>query len=360
MAKYVEIMNAVAEDIEVGKYKPGSVLPTEKDLRRKYNVSITTIKKAMNTLREKGYVDRKQGSGTYVREKQYNQPSDIINVGIIVNLYERNTEQSFFMNCYTSNLLAGLKRAFAGQNVNIMVAAYHQDNPEPWEEIQSGLKMDAFLDLGCTISEELEKHIIANNAKALSIFNTSTAHRCKLSFPYVLIDHLDGVRDAVRHYKKLGYNKFGYIALAEAGLANFRDFENVLAEEEMAFDMESVIIHPENTRNLNNLQKRIEQIGKNIINNRIKPDVFFFDGATNADALIDFFIREKSGLENEIRHCVIDRPDSGLFQSGVIPDFIVPAPEEAGFQAGKLLVEYIKHNKIENETKISPTFIASK
>lgn len=353
-------MNIIAEDIQSGKYKPGYPLPTEKDLRKKYKVSITTVKKAMNRLRERGYVDRKQGSGTYVRENQSSFEHNILNVGIIVNLNERNTEQSFFTNFHTSRLIAGLKKAFSGHNVNITVAAYHQNSPTPWEEIQSGLKIDAFLDFGCTISGELEKHFIANNAKALSILNTSTAHRCKLVFPYVLIDHLAGVREAVRYYKTLGYEKFGYIGLAEAGLANFRDFEDVLEDEGVAFDMDSVIIHPEKTQNLNNLQKRIEQIGRNIINNKIKPDAFFFDGATNADALIDYFAREKSGLENEIRHCVIDRQDSGLFQGGVKPDFIVPADEEAGYQAGKLLIEYIKKGKIEQETKVPPAFKASK
>jgi len=360
MTKYIEIMNIIADKIKEGKYKAGSVLPTEKELRRKYRVSITTIKKAMGQLQEKGYINRRQGSGTYVRENINPYSTNIKNIGIIINLNERNSEEAFLLHPSLSRLLGGVKKALSEYNANITIAAYHQNNPEPWSEIQNGLKIDAFLDFGFTISDKLAEYFILNDAKVLSMLNSSSLHRYKQSFPYVLIDHLDGIREAVRHYKKQGYQSFGYIGLAEAGLANFRDFEDVLALEKVSFDMASVIIHPERTLNLNNLQKRIEQIGKHIVNNNIKPEVFLFDGAGVADALIDYFAREKTGLEKEIRHCVIDTLDSERFQNGIRPDFIIPANEEAGYRAGKLLIEYIKNGKIENKTKVSPEFKASK
>lgn len=58
------------EDIEQGVYKPGDSLPTEHQLMRGYNLSITTVRRAMHDLAREGWIYRKAGKGTFVKRNK--------------------------------------------------------------------------------------------------------------------------------------------------------------------------------------------------------------------------------------------------------------------------------------------------
>ena len=58
------------EDIEQGVYKPGDALPTEHQLMHGYNLSITTVRRAVNDLAREGWVYRKAGKGTFVKRNK--------------------------------------------------------------------------------------------------------------------------------------------------------------------------------------------------------------------------------------------------------------------------------------------------
>ncbi len=57
----------VREDIAQGVYKPGDMLPTEHELRQRYDLSSTTVVRAVNDLAREGWVYRKAGKGTFVK-----------------------------------------------------------------------------------------------------------------------------------------------------------------------------------------------------------------------------------------------------------------------------------------------------
>ena len=64
--KYREIFETLQGDISSGRYKPGSRLPSEAELVRRFGVSRMTVFRAMRELQVLGIVTRKVGSGTYV------------------------------------------------------------------------------------------------------------------------------------------------------------------------------------------------------------------------------------------------------------------------------------------------------
>lgn len=67
-AKYKEIVNDLEKDLLAGKYDETKKLPREEDLIAQYQVSRTTVRKAIATLVNKGYVYQVQGSGIFIRE----------------------------------------------------------------------------------------------------------------------------------------------------------------------------------------------------------------------------------------------------------------------------------------------------
>ena len=68
LAKYEIIKQDIIQMIEEKKFKPGDKIYSEGELKKIYNVSSTTVVRALQDLVLSGYLIRKQGEGTYVRK----------------------------------------------------------------------------------------------------------------------------------------------------------------------------------------------------------------------------------------------------------------------------------------------------
>lgn len=64
---YVRLAQSLLRDIETGRYPVGSLLPTEIELTRHFNMSRHTVREAMRRLQQLGVVTRQQGIGTRVK-----------------------------------------------------------------------------------------------------------------------------------------------------------------------------------------------------------------------------------------------------------------------------------------------------
>jgi GntR family transcriptional regulator len=67
--KYLQLVDILRHDILNGKFKGGDRLPSENELRKKYSVSSTTVRKAIDILRNYGLIKREQGVGTFVSDR---------------------------------------------------------------------------------------------------------------------------------------------------------------------------------------------------------------------------------------------------------------------------------------------------
>ncbi len=65
--KYLVLMEKLREDIENGVYVVGEKLPTENELSKAMNMSRQTVRQALSLLERKGFIEKRQGSGTTVR-----------------------------------------------------------------------------------------------------------------------------------------------------------------------------------------------------------------------------------------------------------------------------------------------------
>ena len=63
---YQQLAGTLRHQIESGKLKPGTMLPPESALTRKFQVSRITARQALDLLTEDGLIVRKQGKGTFV------------------------------------------------------------------------------------------------------------------------------------------------------------------------------------------------------------------------------------------------------------------------------------------------------
>lgn len=78
---YQRVYQAIKEEILASRYAVGTLIPTEGELEKEYEVSRSTIRKAIKILTADGYLSVKQGRGTMVQDfaakQNYNQVNSV-------------------------------------------------------------------------------------------------------------------------------------------------------------------------------------------------------------------------------------------------------------------------------------------
>lgn len=66
---YLQISEMLIRDIAAGRLMDGSRLPPEREMAKSLDISVGTLRKALSELEYRGLLDRRQGSGNYIRSK---------------------------------------------------------------------------------------------------------------------------------------------------------------------------------------------------------------------------------------------------------------------------------------------------
>lgn len=89
---YFQLKELILEEIKNGSYKPGSLIPTEKELGEIFQISRTTVRQAITELVQEGWLYRVKSKGTFVAHPK-----------IMQNYIQ--TVESFNDQMYRSNLI---------------------------------------------------------------------------------------------------------------------------------------------------------------------------------------------------------------------------------------------------------------
>jgi len=70
---YQQIVDRLKREVSEGRLKPGSALPSFRQLAEDLLVSVITVKRAYEELEREGIIFRRQGLGTFVAEQGQNR-----------------------------------------------------------------------------------------------------------------------------------------------------------------------------------------------------------------------------------------------------------------------------------------------
>ncbi|WP_347862043.1 GntR family transcriptional regulator [Salimicrobium sp. PL1-032A] len=70
LALYLQLKEHFIDRIQNGVWKPDTLIPTEQELMKEFDVSRTTIRQAVSILVQEGLVEKKQGRGTIVKPRK--------------------------------------------------------------------------------------------------------------------------------------------------------------------------------------------------------------------------------------------------------------------------------------------------
>ena len=63
---YEEIVAKIKEMVEKGRFKSGDQLPVERELAEVFRVSRSSVREALRSLESQGFIESRQGDGTYI------------------------------------------------------------------------------------------------------------------------------------------------------------------------------------------------------------------------------------------------------------------------------------------------------
>ena len=85
---HYQLSKNLLDEINSGKFKQGDLFATEKSLMERFNLSSTTVRRALQELVRKGYLYRKPGKGTFVRRPFIEEP-----LGLLSSFFEEMESQ---------------------------------------------------------------------------------------------------------------------------------------------------------------------------------------------------------------------------------------------------------------------------
>ncbi len=68
---YMDVAHQIRAEFSDGRFLPGFLMPSEHELTAAFSVSRTTIRKALQSLEDENFIERRQGQGTFLKYGKY-------------------------------------------------------------------------------------------------------------------------------------------------------------------------------------------------------------------------------------------------------------------------------------------------
>ena len=70
---YFQLKEMIVDEIKSGKYEVDSLIPTEKEMSERFDISRTTVRQAITELVQEGWLYRVKSKGTFIARQKIRQ-----------------------------------------------------------------------------------------------------------------------------------------------------------------------------------------------------------------------------------------------------------------------------------------------
>jgi DNA-binding LacI/PurR family transcriptional regulator len=282
-SKHQRIKERLRKQILDGSLAPGSKLPPDSELFKRFRVNRLTVLQALNGLVREGLIVRRWGDGTYVasRENPPLIPGRHLRIGLLWHcsvLPERLA--TFFQGAMTRGLLAALgmeqlrpewphtrehettRATWTSIERGVTVECIgepltgHQRHPDI-EEIRKG-RFDALACLSIIEEPWLEQVLALGIPTVLVDFQSE---RLQSRADQVVVDAMPGYRGAVAHFAAKGHKRIHYLGSYMAIPAPSGD---MTLEEVIAFQAGKKRIDPDSYLRLSAYRQAMDECGLSV------------------------------------------------------------------------------------------------
>lgn len=333
-SKYSQIYNHLYEAILSGKYMPGDILPTEKDMVKQYGVSRITIQRALQMLVDLGYIERIAGKGTFVKAN-----SSVLvqkNVAVIVPI--NNPEMTM--------VVSGIQQALEHTNYTAKIYFSNEKGISDCELIAS------------IVEEGIEGIILYPRSRTK---NAAFYREIVKKVPLIFIDkcvdgvvtdsvmpnNFEGAYEMVNYLvQEMGHKKIAYVDWGREDLTVIerkRGYMHALADNDIRID-ESIILSA--NPGVGSVKEELGKVIKTFLSSPEGKDVTAFFFYTDEVALNgSYYINQMNKrIPDDISICGFDNSYLGR---SMMPSLTTVAQDfsEIGLEAARLLIDRISNKR---------------
>lgn len=203
--KYRQVADTLRREIADGIFKDGQTLMTEEELRLRFDVSRQTVRQAIALLEDDGLVDRRRGSGTYVRHGSRRRTGNI-NIAVI---------STYFTAYIFPNILCGIESVLNEHGCLMTISATYNDPKKEREILKrmlqsdvDGLIIEGVKTAEASLNMDLYHQFAERNIPVLFM---NGHHESLTNIPFVAMDDYAGGRQAARELVRRGYRSLAGI-----------------------------------------------------------------------------------------------------------------------------------------------------
>jgi len=221
---YKKIYDDIKKKVNENIYTEGTKLPSDEELTDKYGVSVITIKKALNMLRDEGLLQRIPGKGTFVsrrsqalEEDDFGTSNNFKTIGIVME----HVSSSFGL-----DLIYRIDRKAEEKGYKTIIRFSYYDRQKETEEIDFLIKskISGLIVMPChglyynpnilkLILENFPVVIIDKKLEGISV-------------PTVRTDNKQAVKTLAKHLYEQGCRKLAFISPQIVGTSSLQERRN--------------------------------------------------------------------------------------------------------------------------------------
>lgn len=217
--KYMEIYEWIRKQIEQGDLKPGAKVRSENELLQLFPVSRQTVRQALSRLEADGLVERRRGSGTYVRKKHTHSSAG------------RRSRQIAVVTTYIDEyifpkIIRSIEEAIRENNYTIQVACTHNSiemerrilRQLADEDIVSGLIIESVKSALPNPNRGLYRELQGKQIPVLFM----NSYYPEVKAPHVSMDDRQAGKAATEYLIGKGHKRIGAIFKSDDGQGHLR------------------------------------------------------------------------------------------------------------------------------------------
>ena len=199
--KYLQVADTLRREIADGIFRDGQTLMTEEELRVRFDVSRQTIRQAISLLEDDGLVDRRRGSGTYVRHGPRRRQG-MIHVGVVT---------TFITDYIFPSIAQGMETVLNQNGAILSMNAMYNDVKTERNILERMLEqpVDGLIMEGCRTTKEMPNRDLLDRfaQRNIPVLFVNGYYPGMKHIPHVVMDDYGGGRLAAKTALDRGYTR---------------------------------------------------------------------------------------------------------------------------------------------------------
>lgn len=341
--KYIVIKNEIKQWILDNKYSIGSKIPSESKIQEKYEVSRHTVRLAISELVNEGYLQKKQGAGTFVSNRFSNgQTNTTKTIGLITTYV---SEYIF------PSIIRGVESELSQRQYSFMLSSTHNNVEKEKISLETMLQQNVDgLIIEPTKSSFLNPNLnyylqIVQNKIPLLMLHAKYE---ELDVPVIAMDDVQAGKIATDYLINLQHKDIALIMKIDdqQGKKRLKGYINSLNENNLSFENEYLISYD---------TESMEQIGEKVselVESDKAPTAFICYN----DQVAVLLIRELLSLGKKVPDDFSVVSIDNSYLSSTLPSIKLTSinhpKDEMGEMAAKMILKAIEDNSSVNQSFI--------